>query len=110
MTAYAIGHLRDVTFGPEIVEYLERIDATLSPFGGEFLVHGARPTVHEGTWEGDIVIIGFPDVATAEAWYESDAYQALVLLRAENSRSTVLPVDGCEAGHLGRDLIAQLTG
>jgi uncharacterized protein (DUF1330 family) len=110
MSAYAIGHLRDVAFGPEIVEYLERIDATLAPFGGEFLVHGARPAVHEGSWDGDLVIIGFPDLATARAWYGSDAYQALVPLRAENSHSTVLLVDGCEAGHLGRDLISQLAG
>jgi hypothetical protein len=29
MPAYAIAHLRAVQVGPEIVEYLERIDATL---------------------------------------------------------------------------------
>jgi uncharacterized protein (DUF1330 family) len=43
MPAYAIGHLRDVAVGPEIVEYLERIDETLAPFGGRFIIHGARP-------------------------------------------------------------------
>ena len=29
MTAYAVAHLRSVEMGPPIVEYLERIDATL---------------------------------------------------------------------------------
>ena len=31
MTAYGVGILTDVNVGPEIVEYLERIDATLAP-------------------------------------------------------------------------------
>ena len=33
-----------------IIEYLERIDVTLAPFGGRFRVHGARPEVLEGEW------------------------------------------------------------
>jgi uncharacterized protein (DUF1330 family) len=36
MPAYAVAHMRQVTMGPAIVEYLERIDATLAPFGGRF--------------------------------------------------------------------------
>lgn len=40
MSAFAVGHLRDVVMGPEIREYLERIDATLEPFNGRWLVHG----------------------------------------------------------------------
>jgi hypothetical protein len=28
--AYAVAHMRQVTMGPAIVEYLERIDATLA--------------------------------------------------------------------------------
>ena len=49
MPAYAVAHMRQVTMGPPIVEYLERIDATLAPFGGRFLVHGGKPEVVEGT-------------------------------------------------------------
>ena len=40
MTAYAIGHLSEVRMGPAIVEYLRRIDATLEPFEGRFIIHG----------------------------------------------------------------------
>lgn len=53
MTAYAIAHLHDVEMCDDIVEYLERIDDTLAPFGGRFAIHGARPDVREGTWHGD---------------------------------------------------------
>ncbi len=34
MTAYAAAHLRSVDFGPEIMRYLQGIDATLAEFGG----------------------------------------------------------------------------
>jgi hypothetical protein len=34
-----------VTIGPAIAEYLERIDATLAPFGGRFAVHGGEVEV-----------------------------------------------------------------
>ncbi|HTP18000.1 MAG TPA: DUF1330 domain-containing protein [Solirubrobacteraceae bacterium] len=40
MTAYAIANIQSITIGPAIVEYLGRIDATLAPYGGRFLIHG----------------------------------------------------------------------
>lgn len=40
MTTYALAHLRTVTMGPQIVAYLEGIDATMAPFGGKFVIHG----------------------------------------------------------------------
>jgi hypothetical protein len=33
MAAYAVAHMRQVIMGPDFVEYLHRIDATLEPFG-----------------------------------------------------------------------------
>jgi hypothetical protein len=50
MPAYAVAHMREVTMGPQIVEYLRRIDATLEPFAGRFLVHGGEVEVLEGAW------------------------------------------------------------
>ena len=60
MPAYAIAHLRSVDVGPEIVEYLDRIDATLEPFGGRFIIHGATPEVLEDAFPGVLVVIEFP--------------------------------------------------
>ena len=68
MSAYAVAHMRQVTIGPPIVEYLQRIDATLQPFGGRFIVHGGEYEVMEGTWPGTIIIIEFPSRAQADAW------------------------------------------
>ncbi len=60
MTAYAIAHLRPAAPHPDIAEYMERIPATLEPFGGRFLVHATRHEVMEGSWPGHVVMIAFP--------------------------------------------------
>lgn len=80
MTAYAVAHVRSVEFGPDIVEYLQRIDATLDPFQGRFLVHGGVDSI-EGDWTGDLIIIEFPDQESLRGWYDSPAYRAILGLR-----------------------------
>ncbi len=50
MAAYALAHLRRVTMGPPIVEYLQRIDATPTPFNGRFIVHGGSIEVQEASY------------------------------------------------------------
>lgn len=105
MTAYAIAQLHDVTMGPEIVEYLERIEATLAPYGGRYLVHGPRPDVVEGTWHGDLIIIGFPDIEQARGWYTSDAYRQIMRLRTENAKGNIMLVEGVPEGHRATDIL-----
>jgi uncharacterized protein (DUF1330 family) len=106
MPAYALAHLRSVRMGPEIAEYLRKIDATLEPFGGHFLVHGAQVEVVEGEWPGHLVIVEFPDRERARAWYESPAYQEILPLRTENSDSVTLIVDGVAPGYRAAALVA----
>ena len=103
--AYGVALLRDVRMGPEIVEYLERIDATLAPYGGRFLIHGARGAMLEGDDPGTMVVIGFPDRSSAESWYASQAYQEILPLRTQNSSSTVLIVDGVGQEHRATDVL-----
>ena len=105
MTAYAVGLLKDISFGPDIIHYLERIDATLAPYGGRFLLHGEPPEVVEGSLEQDVVVIEFPDIDQARQWYRSPAYQAILPLRTRNAVSTVFLVDGLPAGHLATDIV-----
>jgi uncharacterized protein (DUF1330 family) len=99
MTAYALAHLYNPQPHPDIFEYLERIQATLDPYGGRFLVHGAPVEVREGSWPGGLVLIEFPDLAAARCWYESPAYQAILPLRTDNIDGTAVIVDGVEPGH-----------
>ena len=104
--AFAVAHLHDVAIGPDIVAYLERIDATFAPFGGRFLIHGGRARILEGRWTGDLVVIAFPDRAAAEAWYASPAYQAILPLRTRNSTGTVILIDGVGEDHRATDILA----
>jgi hypothetical protein len=62
MTAYAIANIQSIAMGPPIVEYLERIDGTLAPYGGRFVVHGDPADVREGDFTGDLIAIEFPTI------------------------------------------------
>ena len=97
--AYAVAYLTDIRFGEEIADYLRRINATLAPYGGRFLVHGARPHALEGEWPGDVVVLQFPDRQAALDWYASPAYQDILPLRTRNTRSIAAVVDGVEPGY-----------
>lgn len=106
MTSYAVAHLRDVQLGPDIVAYLQAIDATLAPFGGRFLIHGGEKELLEGTWPGDLIVIGFPDRAAARAWYASPAYQAILPLRTRNSTGDIILIDGVGDDHRATDILS----
>jgi uncharacterized protein (DUF1330 family) len=104
--AYAVALLRPAALDAPVARYLERIDATLAPHGGRFLVHGAPPEVLEGTWPCAIVIIAFPDIASARAWYGSDAYQAILPLRRSHIEGDVALIEGVPEGHRATDILA----
>ena len=105
MTAYAVAVIRETRFGPEIKEYLQRIDATLAPYSGRYRVHGGPYHPLEGTWSSDLVIIEFPSMEQAKAWYDSDAYAAIRPLRTAHTEGDVLLVQGVPDGHRGADLL-----
>lgn len=99
MTAYAIAHLRPAAPHPEIFAYIEKIQATLDPFGGHFLVHGSEVEVREGTWPGFVVVIAFPDLARARDWYDSPAYEEILPLRTRHIDADVVLVPGVPDGY-----------
>lgn len=106
MTAYALAHLRTVDLNAEVADYLMRIDATLEPYGGAFVVHGATPEVLEGDLPGTVVVIGFPDLERARAWYASTEYQEILPLRTRNSDGVAVLLDGVPPGYRAASLVA----
>ncbi|MEU9504764.1 DUF1330 domain-containing protein [Micromonospora sp. NPDC048170] len=99
MPAFALAQLHDVPMNEDILTYLERIQATLDPFEGRFRVHGATVEVREGDWPGSVVIVEFPDLDRARAWYDSPAYQEILPLRTRHIPGAVLFVDGVAPGY-----------
>jgi uncharacterized protein (DUF1330 family) len=107
MPAYAMAYLTDVDLNDEVREYLDRIDETLHPFQGRFVVHGSMPEVLEGHLDGPVVLIEFPDLDRARAWYESPDYQAILPLRTRNSRSVAALLPGVRPGYRASSYVGQ---
>ncbi|MFF9113901.1 MULTISPECIES: DUF1330 domain-containing protein [unclassified Streptomyces] len=94
MSAYGFAHLRSRRHHTDVVEYLERIQATLDPFAGRFLIHGPPTEVLEGTWPGTMVLIEFPSLTQARAWYQSPAYRDILRLRTDHIEGDLLLIEG----------------
>jgi len=49
MKGYALAHLRNTpTTHPDVFEYMEKIQSTLEPFSGRFIIHGEPRTWWRG--------------------------------------------------------------
>ncbi|WP_021593073.1 DUF1330 domain-containing protein [Actinomadura welshii] len=115
MTAYALAHLRPrPPLHDDVFTYIERIQATMDPFGGRFLVHNTPAEVIEGPLDGGYVLIEFPDMDSARAWYESDAYQAILPMRTDHIPGTAVLLQGVpedyDAAATGRAMRAAQNG
>ncbi|CAM5333561.1 uncharacterized protein (DUF1330 family) [Streptomyces sp. DSM 41037] len=99
MPAYVIAHLQDSAPHPDIAEYIERLPASFEPYGGRFLVHVTPHETVEGTWPGAVVMIGFPDLPQARAWWNSPAYQEAAPLRSRHIEGDIIIVEGVPEGY-----------
>lgn len=59
----------------------------------------------EGSWPGDLIVIAFPDLAKARAWYESPAYREIKRLRPDNSEGDVIIAEGVDEHHRATDIL-----
>jgi uncharacterized protein (DUF1330 family) len=100
MTAYLINHLRIPGGVPteDGLAYLEQVEATVAPFGGRWLAIDAQVQVVEGAWPGSVVLMEFPDRASANEWYDSADYQKILPQRTSHSISDLILVDGVGPG------------
>jgi len=95
MPAYVIGDVREVRDPDALVEYRRRNTDAVADHGGRFVVRGGEATVLEGEWDTlRIIVIEFPDVASARAWYESDEYEPLKAMRQEASDTNIVLLEG----------------
>lgn len=96
MAAYLISDVsaRD----PAALEiYRTRAAASIARYGGRYLVRGGAIEPLEGDWRPRmIVVVEFPDVDRARAWYRSPEYaEALAVRDAALSRKLIL-LEGVE--------------
>ena len=92
--AYLVGNIT-VTNPEGYAEYQKHVPKTITDFGGCYLVRGGATTQIEGESHGGRnVVLEFPSRAQAEAWYHSEAYQAIIHHRKNNTTGTLILVDG----------------
>jgi len=76
--------------------YAERVGATLDAFGGRYLVRLGETDLIEGSLGAHVgrVMLEFPDMDTARAWYRSDMYQEIIRLRTDNASGNLYFMEG----------------
>ena len=98
MPAYVIVET-DITDPERYEQYKAATPAAIAAGGGRFLVRGGQLTVLEGDWQPSrLVVLEFEDLAAAERWYESEAYQAAKELRQGAGRMRMVAVQGVGPG------------
>ena len=94
MPAYLIARV-DVTDPEKYESYKERTPAAVAKFGGRFLVRGGDLVTLEGPAETRrIIVIEFPSLQRAQAFYESEDYQAAKKFRDGAAEAQFLAVEG----------------
>jgi uncharacterized protein (DUF1330 family) len=96
MPAYVIAHYDQVDDPASLDRYRAIAAQSVAAFGGRYLVRGdATKIALEGDWAPRfLVVIAFPDLATAESWYRSEAYAAALALRQAVGPRVLTIVDG----------------
>ena len=76
-------------------EYVEKIPAVISNHGGKYAVQGQIPTVLEGDWKPErLVVIESPSRDNAKEFLADPEAQALFAIRQRSTTSRMLLVDG----------------
>ena len=94
MAAYVIVD-SDIKNLEAMQEYIEKVAATLQQHGGQPLAAGTNIEVIEGDWKPSrLVVVAFPSMAAAKAWYDSPEYQAILPIRTANTDDKLILVEG----------------
>lgn len=68
--------------------------AIFKKYNGKFIVRGGPFDAREGTARSRNVVIEFPDLATAQACYDSPEYQANLKIRQAHSVAELVIIEG----------------
>lgn len=94
MPAYIIARV-EVTDMARYREYMRVTPGVIAQFGGKFIARGGAMVTLEGEPETRrVVILEFPTLELAQAFYHSPEYAAIKPLRAGAATAEFLAVDG----------------
>ncbi len=94
MSAYIIVDVK-ITDPERYADYKKLTPASLIPYDGKFVVRGGVTELLEGDWQpGRIVVLQFPSLEKAKAWWSSDGYAPAKALRQATSITQMILVEG----------------
>ncbi|MDP9310560.1 MAG: DUF1330 domain-containing protein [Chloroflexota bacterium] len=94
MPAYVIVEI-EVTDPEGYAAYRELAPPIVAAHGGKYIVRGGELTVLEGDWQPQrLVVLEFPSVEQAKAWWSSAEYAGPKQMRQQTTRSRMIVVEG----------------
>jgi uncharacterized protein (DUF1330 family) len=93
MTAYVV-YEAIVTDAEQYERYKTRAAAAVAAAGGRYLARGGAVEVFEGAHAARVVILEFPSMDAATAWYRSEQYTEARALRERACDARMFVVDG----------------
>lgn len=94
MPAYVIAEVR-IRDAAAVEAYRSRAAASIAQYGGRYLARGGTVEALEDEWRPNrIVIVEFPDIERARAWYRSPEYAAALQIRDAALTRNLILVDG----------------
>ena len=94
MPAYLIAEI-EITDPQGYTEYTKVVPATVEKYGGRFLVRGGKAHPLEGEWpERRRVLIEFPSIEKARAWWDSPEYAGPKQKRIASSKGRLVFLEG----------------
>jgi uncharacterized protein (DUF1330 family) len=97
MAAYTVS-ITDITDPEQYERYKQLSPATVARYGGRYLTRGGAQEVLEGDWRPPrVVLIEFPSLEAARAWYASPEYTEARRVREGAGTVDIVAVDGVQA-------------
>ncbi len=94
MSAYTVAEVT-ITNEEQMKAYREWSTRAMQEFGAEVLVRGGRVEPLEGDWHPQrVVVLRFPDLDTAKAFYHSDTYTRAREVREGAGSIRMIAVEG----------------
>jgi len=94
MAAYIIVDV-DVKDAKAFEAYKQPTAASITQYGGRFIVRTSEYEVLEGTWRPTrLVVLEFPSLEAARRWYESEEYRKVKPIRLQHAVTNMILVDG----------------
>ena len=94
MAAYIVVEV-DVKDPVRYADYRAMVPSSLEKYGGRFIVRGGRTETLEGDWSPKrFVVVEFPTVEQAKAWWASPEYAEAKALRQATSETQMIVAEG----------------